>query len=71
MPDDFTVCVGAWRFQVSGDTAYVVHSVHPGDVQIKADAEKFNIEVFDDSAENLKAKLSVPYEVLGPLQEDR
>lgn len=65
--DDHTLRIGQWTFQVSGNVAYVHNLDRPGDIQIKADVEKFRIEVFDDEVENLKAKLEVPYEGLGPM----
>lgn len=64
-PDDMTVCIGQWRFQVSAGMAYVHHADKPGDIHIKADCEGFVVDVWNDEVEDVKATLAVPYDELG------
>lgn len=63
-PDDLTICVGEWKFQVSGNKAYVEHADHPGDIHITAKAEHFTVEVLDEDLTDVHYNLDAPYDEL-------
>lgn len=69
--DDTIIRIGDWNVHVSGDTVYVHHADHPGDISVQATPDFFKIAVRDDSAEVLKARLDVPYTDLGPMVGER
>ena len=67
--DDNTVCIGSWRFQVIGDTAFVEHAVHPGDIHIRALKDRFRVELLTDNGEDRVASAEATYVDLGPKME--
>jgi hypothetical protein len=63
-PDDCTVCIGEWRFQVSGARAYVHHAKHPGDIHVVAQVDRFVVEVYSDEVDSINGKLEARYKEL-------
>jgi hypothetical protein len=63
-PDNSTVCIGEWCFQVAGDTAYVHHRSNPGDIHVTDQGERLRVQVFNDEVDVIKGEIRIEYKEL-------
>lgn len=61
IPGNGQIRIGDWIVESNGEYLYVHHVKQPGDIHVKAEAEGFVIDVYDDDVEEAHATLSVEY----------